>query len=83
MTRSETFEPNSLGKKVSTQCQSIGLLTITTLQVQVKEKKYDVSPMIMLLQWRQALSMSQKKGKEHNVSPSTLANVTNSSMPIQ
>jgi hypothetical protein len=83
MRMSETFNQNSLGQQVSTQCQSIGLLTITTLQVQVKEKKYDVSPMIMLLQRRQALSMSQKKGKEHNVSPSTLANVTNSSMPIQ
>jgi hypothetical protein len=44
MTMSETFDQNSLGQQVSTQCQSIGLLTITTLQVQVKEKKYDVSP---------------------------------------
>jgi hypothetical protein len=50
MTKSETFEQNSLGTQVSTQCQSIGMLKVTTLQVQARDKEYDVSPMILLLQ---------------------------------
>jgi hypothetical protein len=38
MTMSETFDQNSLGNKYQLNANSIGLLTITTLQVQVKER---------------------------------------------
>jgi hypothetical protein len=47
---SETFDQNSLGQQVSTQCQPIGLLTDHNVAGTSQEKKYDVSPMIMLLQ---------------------------------
>jgi hypothetical protein len=47
---SKTFCQISLGIQLSTQCQSIELSDATTLQVLAKNKEYDVSSMIVLLQ---------------------------------
>jgi hypothetical protein len=47
---SKTFCQFSLEIQISTQCQSIELSDVSTLQVLAKSKEYDVSPMIVLLQ---------------------------------